>query len=384
MARLRLLALTLLIAGGSSLRRGDADAAARTPLSTPVEVASAVDDAEIAAAVSRGLAFLASTQHANGCWTGDVGHKQMDDYLVYVSKEMQDTAGQGNVGVTALAGLAFLANGQVPGRGPKSRIVEKTIGYVLDRTSQHHGAEGYIADSDTRMYEHAFATLFLSQAFGMTPMRRADVERKLKAAVALIVDCQNQFGAWRYGPYTSEADLSVTVCQVQALRAARDAGIAVPKRCIDRVLAYIQDSRIPSGSSQGCFYYKIRGTAAYTKTSFAINAAAATALQSAGIYEEREYARALDFIEAEYPTTSRYFGTHFYFWYGNYYAAQAMRLAGGERWNRYWPRLVRDLLGRQLADGRWRNDTGPGDEFATAVACLILQIPNAWLPIFQK
>lgn len=384
MARLRLLALTLLIAGGSPHRLEDVEIANPQARAAARTTSSALNDAEIAAAVSRGLAFLASTQHANGCWTGDVGHKQMDDYLVYFSKEMQDTAGQGNVGVTALAGLAFLANGQVPGRGPKSRIVEKTIGYVLDRTSQHHGAEGYIADSDTRMYEHAFATLFLSQAFGMTPMRRADVERKLKAAVALIVDCQNQFGAWRYGPYTSEADLSVTVCQVQALRAARDAGIAVPKRCIDRVLAYIQDSRIPGGPEQGCFYYKIHGTAAYTKTSFAINAAAATAIQSAGIYEEREYARALDFIEAQYPTTSRYFGTHFYFWYGNYYAAQAMRLAGGERWNRYWPRLVRDILSRQLADGRWKNDTGPGDEFATAMACLILQIPSAWLPIFQK
>ena len=51
---------------------------------------------------------------------------------------------------------------------------------------------------------------------------------------------------------------------------------------------------------------------------------------------------------------------------------------------RYWKRLTRDLLSRQQSDGRWRNDTGPGDEFATAMACLMLQIPDAVLPIFQK
>ena len=29
-------------------------------------------------------------------------------------------------------------------------------------------------------------------------------------------------------------------------------------------------------------------------------------------------------------------------------------------------------------------DVGPGDEFATAMACLILQIPDSFLPIFQR
>jgi hypothetical protein len=340
--------------------------------------------ATTAMAVSRGLRFLALTQRRSGCWLGDVGHKRQDYYMVYFEREREEAENKGNVGVTALAGLAFLAGGHLPGRGPYGRVVDRTLSYVLHDTSKHTGPEGYIADSDTRMYEHAFATLFLSQLYGMTRARSAEVAKKLKAAVDLIVDCQTRTGGWRYGPYTDECDLSVTVCQVQALRAARDAGIPVRRSCIDRVVDYIKDSQIDRGSERGLFWYKITGTSARTKTSFAINAAAVTALHSAGIYTDEDYGAAVRYLEAEYDDVSRGFGTHFYFWYGNYYAAQAFRQCGGERYERYWKRLTRDLLARQQSDGRWRNDVGPGDEFATAMACLMLQIPDAFLPIFQR
>ena len=43
-----------------------------------------------------------------------------------------------------------------------------------------------------------------------------------------------------------------------------------------------------------------------------------------------------------------------------------------------------DLLAAQMRDGRWRNDVGPGDAFATAVACILLQMPKQYLPIFQR
>jgi hypothetical protein len=346
--------------------------------------AGAPSRAALTDAVSRGLKYLMLTQRGKGCWLGDVGHKQMDRYVVYFEREREEAEDRGNAGVTALCGLAFLAGGHLPGRGPYGKTLERTLHYVLHGCSGHNGPEGYIADSETRMYEHAFATLFLSQLYGMTGARSSAVARRLKAAVDLIVDCQTDTGGWRYGPYTNECDLSVTVCQVQALRAARDAGIPVKRSCIDRVVEYIKDSQIPYGPERGMFWYKITGTSARTKTSFAINAAAVTALHSAGIYTDESYGAAVRYVEREYEDVSRFQGTHFYFWYGNYYAAQAMRQCGGERWDRYWKRLVRDLLSRQRPDGRWENDVGPGDEFATAMALLMLQIPDAFLPIFQR
>ena len=41
-------------------------------------------------------------------------------------------------------------------------------------------------------------------------------------------------------------------------------------------------------------------------------------------------------------------------------------------WTRYWQPLSRDLLRAQHDNGRWSQKTGPGSEFATAMACLIL------------
>ena len=46
-------------------------------------------------------------------------------------------------------------------------------------------------------------------------------------------------------------------------------------------------------------------------------------------------------------------------------------------------KLIR-FLDDQDADGRWRNTTGPGDVFSTAVACIVLQVPKQYLPIFQR
>src|SRR5262249_20384151 len=153
-----------------------------------------------------------------------------------------------------------------------------------------------------------------------------------------------------------EADLSVTVCQVQALRAARDAGILVSADCIDRVVNYVRESRIEYGREAGAFYYKIFGRAARTKTSYTINAAAVTTLHSAGLYDVREYGAALDYVADNYDEAPP---EHFMFWYGNYYAAQALFTEGGARWRVYWQRLRDDLLARQREDGRWINRVGP-------------------------
>ena len=50
------------------------------------------------------------------------------------------------------------------------------------------------------------------------------MREKLELAVKLIVDCQNDQGAWRYVPYAIDSDMSITVCQLQALRAADPGG----------------------------------------------------------------------------------------------------------------------------------------------------------------
>ncbi len=333
--------------------------------------------------VEAGLAWLAETQDARGFWTGEVGHKQGDGYLVFRTVETQRARAEGHIGITSIAGMAFLSGGHLPNRGKYGKVVAKILDYVL-----HHVSEsGFISDSGTRMYSHAFATLFLAEVYGMSRNRK--IKKGLEKAVHIIVDCQNTHGAWRYNAFTQKADLSVTVCQLQALRAARNIGIQVPRSTIDLAVAYVRKSQTRRGSNAGLFYYKIYGQGAGRKNSqFSINAAGVTALTSAGVYDLDLIGPAVEFLMDEWQQVREWYPHHYYFWYGNYYTCQALFHAEGvvrERCFRDYYAAIRDhLIQDQRDDGRWVNRVGPGDVFATAVACIVLQVPKQYLPIFQR
>lgn len=219
------------------------------------------------------------------------------------------------------------------------------------------------------MYGHGFATLFLAEAYGMSS--RPDVRETLRKAVRLIVTTQNDEGGWRYQPVRADADLSVTICQVMALRAARNTGIYVDKEVIDKAIGYVKASQNPDGG----FRYMLNSGG----SAFARSAAGVTALQYAGIYGGSEIERGLEYIERFTPPKEQTVGHYFY---GHYYAGQAMFLAGDAYWRRWWPAVRTELLGKQDPEGFWRGQAG--QEYGTAMALIILQMPNRLLPIFQK
>ena len=176
-------------------------------------------------AIQSGLAWLARNQNADGSFgTGTY---------------------RGNIAVTSVAGLAFMSSGSTPGRGPYGAPIDKALAYVMENTSP----SGFIAvpGSSTHgpMYSHGFGTLFLAEAYGMT--HRPEIREKLRKAVQLIIDTQNNEGGWRYQPVKNDADLSVTICQINALRAARNAGLYVPKDTVDACIKYVKLSQNPDG-----------------------------------------------------------------------------------------------------------------------------------------
>ena len=57
--------------------------------------------------------------------------------------------------------------------------------------------------------------------------------------------------------------------------------------------------------------------------------------------------------------------------------------AGGQHWKRWYPAIRDELIHRQQPNGGW-TDTTINTEYGTAMACLILQMPNNYLPIFQR
>ncbi len=303
-------------------------------------------------AIRDGLAYLAAHQQEDGSF-GTGGYR-------------------GNVALCGLAGLAFISSGSTPDRGPYGVHVSKCIDYLL----LHAKESGFIVHAESAgygpMYGHGYATLFLAECHGMSP--RLGLREKLSKAVALIVDTQNKDGGWRYQPQRLEAaDISVTVTEVMALRAAKNAGIHVPKETVDRCKVYVQRSQNPDGG----FMYMITGG----ESAFARSAAGVVALQSAGIYEGPEITKGLAYLMTFLPQAAVVPQEQHYY-YGHYYAVQAMWHAGGENWNRWYPAVRDELIANQHHDGSWSDSIS--DDFATSMALLVLQTPNNYLPIFQR
>jgi hypothetical protein len=269
----------------------------------------------------------------------------------------------------ALAGIAFLGDGNTPGEGPYGKEVQKILEFILANC----GETGLIAGrgDGSPMYGHGFATLFLAEVYGMT--QRQDVKEKLQMAVRLIVQTQNKQGGWRYQPVPVDADLSVTICQVMALRAARNAGIKVPRKTIDMAIDYVKKSQQPDGG----FSYTLQGGG----SAFPRSAAGVACLFYSGIYDGTEIDKGVKYLLQHLPGTGRNVSDGNAA-YGNYYATQAMFMAGGDAWAKYWPALRDTLVKQQQADGSW---PGEGQAlYGTAMSLIALEVPNRLLPILQK
>jgi hypothetical protein len=319
------------------------------------------------AAIAKGLAYLASRQEREGSF-GTRGYR-------------------GNVAVTSLAAMAFMAAGNQPNRGPHGRLVTDALKFVLSKENVSRGQPGFLhnphASPHGPMYGHGFATLFLAEASGMVhdKVLRREVRDKLHRAVDLIVRAQNMEGGWRYNPGSLDADLSVTICQIMALRAAKNAGLAVPKKTVDRCVTYVkgcQDRR------EGWFRYmrQFNAGGGGGHQGFARTAAGVVALYSAGIYKGPEIDAGLRYLMRHKPGGGAFGRLDMHYFYGHYYAVQAMWSAGGTFWSEWYPAIRDELLARQNLDGSWLDPICT--HYGTAMACIILQVPNNYLPILQK
>lgn len=277
-----------------------------------------------------------------------------------------------HVGITALCGLAFMADGNLPGRGPYGDAVRKALEFVLKNATE----TGLLAAENSHgpMYGHGFATLFLGEVYGMTP-EDGRVRDALVRAVELIVNSQNEEGGWRYNPVPYDADVSVTICEIMGLRSARNAGIKVPKATIDRAIAYVRGCQNADG---GFRYMTALGASAWPRT-----AAGVASLFYAGIYSDDSIDRGLTYLQGNATPNGAGMSSEAHYFYGHYYAVQSMYLAGGAAWQAWWPLIRDELVEKQAEQGGWM-DYQAGPAYSTAMGLIILQMPQRYLPIFQK
>ncbi len=309
------------------------------------------------------------------------------------------------ISVTALGGLAMLASGSTPGRGPYGRNIELAVEYLLSV----QGRIGYFhtTGDHSRIHGHGYATQFLAHTYGM--LRDGDLRdnlrRALTRAVRLTEESQTDLGGWGYTPDDRHFDeASTTVTQIQALRACRDAGIKVNERVIDRAIQYVHNSAVAIDwvdqdgvTRQGYnFVYSLRWNS--SRVSFPLTAAAISVLHGAGAYEGRILQGGLDWIFHFFLGRTDVGDTSWYdrwFYYGHFYAAQAMYQAPDESyWNEYYPRIRDVLLDRaqsrevRLGDGSTEThytwSSNYGEVYAAAISALVLQVPRGYLPLFQR
>jgi hypothetical protein len=176
--------------------------------------------------------------------------------------------------------------------------------------------------------------------------------------------------------------MSVTICQIMALRAARNAGIAVPATVAQKCTEYVKRCQDPVS---GGFRYQAFGGGA-GGAGFARTAAGVVALYSAGIYEGQEVDKGIAYLERFRPGGGGggfMGGEAMHYFYGHYYAVQAMWIRGGEAFRRWYPAIRDELLNRRNPDGSWQQNL-MCTHFCTAMALIILQVPNNYLPILQR
>lgn len=298
------------------------------------------------------------------------------DGLEFLAKRQNDDGSFGSsdqsrdVGVASLCGLGFLSQGSTPGRGPYGKQVAKCVGYVLDCSDN----VGFISTDEQAvrpMYGHGFSTLFLSDVYGMAPQH--DVRERLSKAIRVILKSQNDDGGWRYQPIRSDADVSVTVVQIMALRAARNAGFHVPEKSMRDALNYVRRCQNSDG---GFAYQQTPGP-----SMFARSAAAVAAFHCVGDQTGNQLERGQRFLH-QFALNSKRNADQEYFYYGHYYAAFSMLHTDGfEKW---FVGIRDELVRRQNKEtGAWETKVWSA-EYSTAVATIILQIPYGKLPIFAR
>lgn len=313
---------------------------------------------EVHEAIQRGLQWLSRNQANDGSWRNAGGY------------------GTYPAAMTGLAGMALLSSGSTPTRGKYYREVRDSVDFLMKNADPQNGVISVPQEEGRSMYGHGFATLYLASVFGMEEDQRKQdrLKRMLEKAVTLIASAQSSAGGWIYTPDSNSDEGSVTVTQVQALRACRMSGFIVDKKVIDKAVGYIKKCQNPDGSIKYSLSSGNDGRPAITAAGVAV-------LYNAGVYDDQPFVeKAYEYCKKHVQVSVDSAGHHFY---THLYWSQALYQRGGKDWADYFKKQSEWLLKQQKKDGSWDGD-GVGTVYGTAIALIILQLPYALVPIYQR
>jgi Prenyltransferase and squalene oxidase repeat len=328
--------------------------------------------------VAKGLDYLAKTQHKDGHWAA--------------------FGEQYPVAMSALSGMALLMEGSTIREGKYKDHIRRAADWLMKRSMPNGliGNPNIPGEAGRYTYGHGFATLFLSCCVGEEEEgdRRRHLVDILERACKFSHSAQTSRGGWGYVSAREANNFdegSTTVTQVQALRAARNAGIIVPPEAIKMAQKYLNDAT----NNQGGVMYSLGGGGGGEGRP-ALTAAAVACGFSFGDYNSPLIKKWLTFCKSHLGGLG---GARFgHDEYTHYYYAQAVYMLGedgyaklfpeskaSERltWSGYKKTNFESIIRSQSSDGSWSGGhVGPA--FITPVYLTILQLDNAALPIYQR
>ena len=361
-----------------------------TLLFSPVRaVRSEEIPAEYRPVVAKGLEWMARNQHKDGHW--------------------EAFGGQYPVTMTGIGGMSLLMEGSTIREGKYRDNIRRAVDWLMGHSIPNGmiGNPNIPGEAGRYMYGHGFAMMFLSCVYGEEEEgdRRKKLEDILTRAAQFSRDAQTRrksprdgktdVGGWGYisakeGNNFDEG--SVTITQVQALRAARNAGIKVPPEAIKEALAYLDVST----NAQGGVIYSLGGGGGGDGRP-ALTAAAISCGFSAGDYNSPLVKKWFKFCQQNLGggLGGNRFGHDEY---THYYFAQAVYILGEEgygklfpesrkeerlTWSKYRKSTFENLVRTQAADGSWSGGH-VGPVFITAVHLTIMQLDGGVLPLYQR
>jgi hypothetical protein len=309
-------------------------------------------------AVSRGLLWLALRQAKKGYWEFDGQSKDQ-------------------IAATGLALLPFLGAGETPSDGKYKAVVKAGLDWLMAQVDDKGAFKG-----TTGSYAHAIGCLALCEAAGMT--KDDTIKAKATAAIAVLVRAQGDDGSWGYKTERSNGDTSIVGWQIQALHAARLAGIKFDKdQVFKKAERFLESVATDGGAKYG---YREKG-ASQTLTPVGL----LCRYEMGGLNPKHPaFGRGVDFLR-KFPPQKTYFDMYYY-----YYATQVFYYYDGPEWHKFWNPKMRDLLVEMqtLGDdehwrGSWDKDSGfigsqCGRIGTTALALLTLEVYYRYQPLYKK
>ena len=362
--------LVIVIAAlGSALLTGGCEAPATNPalIDATLKPITPPTEADIRAAVERGIAFLIDRQKDDGSWgkmdwrIRNIGPRSLGDFEAF------------KTATTSLCIRALIeADIQTP--QAQAALARAEAWLLVKLRTYRRWDEKALFNS----WGHAYAIETLAVMLRDRPIsdrRRREIRRLLTDQVRQLAIAQSVHGGWGYynwrpylNPPINGGTSFLTATAMLAFRAASDAGIDVPDSTVQRAMTALRWARFPNGA----FSYNIRSIPRPdVRSSWPPGAMARSQAGNLAMHVYGDQRATPEVIKAwmtrllvqntwlskalkeTSPHSSQYVVAGYYYYYGHYYAARAIaHLPEADRAD-YRDHLAKILLSRQDKDGCW-------------------------------